>query len=151
MWIVKQKTNYLDMTIEEFYDKCEYKYGSKDNSTTSSEGSETGGFLMELTDDMRVDEKSEPPVETSVPEDMVLLSEDAVQVSTDKLNHLMNQVSASQGKPSEPQDVNSSLESLVLSLLRPYLKEWLNANLPTLVERLVQKEVERLVKNVKLS
>jgi hypothetical protein len=52
MWIVKQKTNYLDMTIEEFYDKCEYKYGSKDNSTTSSEGSETGGFLMELTDEI---------------------------------------------------------------------------------------------------
>ena len=63
----------------------------------------------------------------------------------------MSQVSATQGKKSERQDVNSSLEDLVLSLLRPYLKEWLNENLPTLVERLVQKEVERLVKNVKLS
>ena len=40
--------------------------------------------VMELTDDMRVDEKSEDSVETSIPEDMVLLSEAAVQVSTDK-------------------------------------------------------------------
>ena len=37
-----------------------------------------------------------------------------------------------------------TLEDLVKELLRPMLREWLDANLPPLVERLVQKEIARI-------
>jgi uncharacterized protein len=48
-----------------------------------------------------------------------------------------------------PQIVRSgetSLEGLTRDLLRPMLKEWLEANLPGLVEAMVAKEIERITK-----
>jgi len=39
-----------------------------------------------------------------------------------------------------------TLEDMVIELMRPLLKEWLDANLPATVDRLVQKEIERISK-----
>ena len=39
-----------------------------------------------------------------------------------------------------------TLEDMVRDEMRPLLKEWLDANLPALVERLVQVEIERVIK-----
>ena len=41
-----------------------------------------------------------------------------------------------------------TLEDLVMELMRPMLKEWLDQNLPPVVERIVQKEVERIARRV---
>jgi cell pole-organizing protein PopZ len=38
-----------------------------------------------------------------------------------------------------------TIEDLVREEIRPVLKEWLDANLPPLVERLVRAEIERVV------
>jgi hypothetical protein len=38
-----------------------------------------------------------------------------------------------------------TLEDMVRSELRPLLKEWLDAYLPSMVERLVRTEIERVV------
>ncbi len=48
----------------------------------------------------------------------------------------------------QPQIVRSgetSLEGMVRELLRPALTEWLDANLPAIVERLVSAEIARIV------
>jgi cell pole-organizing protein PopZ len=37
-----------------------------------------------------------------------------------------------------------TVEQLAEGLLRPMLREWLDANLPDMVERLVQKEIQRM-------
>ena len=37
-----------------------------------------------------------------------------------------------------------TLEDLVAEMLQPMLKTWLDENLPTLVERLVQEEIQRV-------
>ena len=50
--------------------------------------------------------------------------------------------------PARPQIVRSgdtSLEGLTRELLRPMLAEWLDANLPAMVESLVQAEIARIV------
>jgi uncharacterized protein len=50
--------------------------------------------------------------------------------------------------PARPQIVRSgetSLEGMTRELLRPMLAEWLEANLPAMVERLVQAEIARIV------
>lgn len=50
--------------------------------------------------------------------------------------------------PARPQIVRSgetSLEGLTRELLRPMLAEWLEANLPAMVEGLVQAEISRIV------
>jgi cell pole-organizing protein PopZ len=41
----------------------------------------------------------------------------------------------------------TSIESMVRDMLRPLLKQWLDSNLPHLVERVVQDEVSRLVRD----
>ena len=41
-------------------------------------------------------------------------------------------------------DAGRTLEDLVRELLRPMLRDWLDANLPELVERLVQDEIRRM-------
>jgi cell pole-organizing protein PopZ len=43
-------------------------------------------------------------------------------------------------------DVGRTLEDMVRELLRPHLKEWLDAHLPQLVERLVRDEIARLLR-----
>jgi cell pole-organizing protein PopZ len=42
----------------------------------------------------------------------------------------------------------ATVEAMVREMLRPMLKEWLDANLPTIVETQVRKEVERIARNV---
>jgi len=41
---------------------------------------------------------------------------------------------------------NRTLEDMVIELMRPLLKEWLEKNLSVIVERLVQKEIDRISK-----
>lgn len=41
-----------------------------------------------------------------------------------------------------------TLEEMVLELMKPMLKAWLDENLPATVDRLVQKEVERIARKV---
>jgi cell pole-organizing protein PopZ len=40
--------------------------------------------------------------------------------------------------------VDRTLESLVKELMRPMLRDWLEANLPVVVERLVQREIDKM-------
>jgi cell pole-organizing protein PopZ len=41
------------------------------------------------------------------------------------------------------------MEDLVKEILRPLLKEWLDKNLPDLIERLVRQEIEKMAGSVK--
>lgn len=45
-------------------------------------------------------------------------------------------------------NMGRTLEDLVIELMKPMLKDWLDQNLPPIVERLVQKEVERIARRV---
>ena len=118
---------------------------------------DTSSDVMELTEDMRVspvqvENNQIQTNETDVPslsDDMILLSEAAVQASRDKLTHFVESVSKTYGVKQD--NTNTVLEELVSSLLRPYLKEWLDMHLPSLVEQIVQKEIERLTNKVDLS
>lgn len=58
---------------------------------------------------------------------------------------------ASSLKKPEPMDASlpagPTIDELARSLLRPMLKEWLDANLPAIVEAQVRKEVERIARS----
>jgi cell pole-organizing protein PopZ len=45
----------------------------------------------------------------------------------------------------DPRASENTLDGLVREMLRPMLKEWLDANLPDLVERVVAREVARII------
>jgi cell pole-organizing protein PopZ len=38
-----------------------------------------------------------------------------------------------------------TLEQMTVEVMRPMLKDWLDTHLPSMVERLVQEEIERMV------
>jgi hypothetical protein len=50
-----------------------------------------------------------------------------------------------------PPPVPGSLEAVVQDLLRPQIKAWLDQNLPALVERIVEREVEKLIRRAERS
>jgi uncharacterized protein len=69
------------------------------------------------------------------------LLSDAVSASVSEAFDRLNAIAAPvQVSPSK------SVEDLMAELLRPMLKTWLNENLPALVERLVQAEIERVAR-----
>jgi uncharacterized protein len=69
------------------------------------------------------------------PEDGLLSRQATTAVSS-----AVNRLTASVKKP-EP-----TLEDVVRDMLRPMLKSWLDENLPAVVERIVEAEIERAVR-----
>lgn len=93
---------------------------------------------IELRD---MDEKEETvenvsqPVEDSVREE--LISAATASASLEAMSKLVADEAA---RP----DNSSTIEQITKDLLRPMLKDWLDSNLPALIEKLVQKELRRL-------
>jgi uncharacterized protein len=54
-------------------------------------------------------------------------------------------LAALSGVTIDPRAGENTLDGLVREMLRPMLKEWLDANLPDLVERVVAREVARII------
>lgn len=71
-----------------------------------------------------------------------LLSSRAAEASRSAFARLAEAASP----PTPPRPRAPSIEELAAEMLRPMLKEWLDANLPALVEKVVEQEVARLVK-----
>lgn len=79
-----------------------------------------------------------PPAPPIVPENPGILSQrtaDATRGPLDTLSRLVV-------KPETPG--SDTLESMVREMLRPMLREWLDANLPHMVEAMVAKEIDRI-------
>lgn len=113
--------------------------------------------VMTLTPDMIVHEEPaevaqpEPaPVKTALaPEDVeALISPPAAEATVASLSHL-TQMFVSDRKPSVGGD-GVTLEEIVRELMRPLLKEWLDKNLPEIVERVVKKEIARVMDRLDL-
>lgn len=94
----------------------------------------------------------EPVQAAPVPPAAPLASEGAITASASALSALANTVEIERlALPSLGNALGNggrTLEDMVLELMRPMLKEWLDKNLPATVDRLVQKEIERISKKV---
>jgi hypothetical protein len=84
----------------------------------------------------RPTEKAEPKAE---PQPERLISE---TTETASLAALAELAKSSRGRDGLPADADS--EAAARELLKPMLKQWLDANLPALVERIVREEIARL-------
>jgi cell pole-organizing protein PopZ len=78
-----------------------------------------------------------------------LVSNAAVESAASSIKTLLETPGAAehvfQPLPSAQFRSGTTVEDLVMESLRPMLKEWLDANLPQLVERLVDREIKRIV------
>jgi len=79
--------------------------------------------------------RSAAPVRTAEPEESPLLSATTTAAVNSAFGTLAHTVLVQNAK---------TLEDLVKEMLRPMLKVWLDDNLPSLVERLVRAEIERV-------
>jgi uncharacterized protein len=78
-----------------------------------------------------------------------LMSDTAAQASAQALSGLTRMMSGGVNITSQPiGDGHKTLESMVLEMLRPILKDWLDRNLPTMVERIVQKEIQKITRDL---
>ncbi len=68
-----------------------------------------------------------------------ILSDRSAQAARESLSHL----SALLIRPEQGE--SNTLEGLVREMLRPMLKEWMEAHLPDLVESMVKREIDRIV------
>ena len=83
-----------------------------------------------LSPDMRIDQRK-------------LVSERVAVDSTDVLSQLARAILDRRDIHVASRDV--TLESMVREMLRPLLREWLDRNLPYLIERLVKKEIDLMI------
>ena len=89
-----------------------------------------------------------PPAPSSQSDIDALMSDTAVAASASALHQLMDSDSTAPFTPSGNMAFRSghTVEDLVIEALRPMLKDWLDSNLPPMVERLVQREIARISK-----
>lgn len=78
---------------------------------------------------------AEPQRHKAPPEDRTLLSERSDAAVSGAFSVLAHTILAQNAR---------TLEDLVAEMLRPMLKDWLDENLPSLVEKLVKEEIERV-------
>lgn len=116
-------------------------------------------LVMDRTDDpLLADRDAEPSTRRptgAAPEDVFLLSPEmregghalvspqAAENSTDVLSQLARAILDRRDMTVATRDV--TLESMVREMLRPLLREWLDRNLPYLIERLVKKEIDLMI------
>lgn len=75
-------------------------------------------------------------------ESPAVLSDISAKAARDSLANLSKMLVRSDDSPS------NTLEGLVREMLRPMLKEWLDANLPAVVEAMVKREIDRITGRV---
>jgi cell pole-organizing protein PopZ len=88
-----------------------------------------------------VAEEMMPPAEIPTPQ--TLVAPEAAAAAAVSVGSLVRTLAAE--RTMQVRSGGPTIEDIVREELRPLLKEWLNANLPTLVERLVRAEIERVV------
>ena len=109
------------------------------NTASSSAGAvapSAAEEVLDLTSATETDAAAAPAVSTARE---ALISGDAAEASRQSLAALGAVAAKPAGIRSDP-----TLEAVVREMLRPMLKDWLDAHLPELVERLVAREIERL-------
>jgi uncharacterized protein len=95
------------------------------------------------------------PIATPVPqatpseaaiEPQALIAPEAAAAAASSVDNLVRALAAE--RTTQVHSGGPTIEDIVREELRPLLKEWLDANLPPMVERLVRVEIERVVGRV---
>ncbi len=121
-----------------------------DTSTDALEEAAPAMDEFEIADTNETAPEPEPEAVSSAepaePVNLELISNQPAVETTGSFASLAGAVAASHGVPIGAG--NKTLEDIVKELLRPMLKEWLDDNLPPLVERLVEREINKLAGQV---
>ena len=94
-----------------------------------------------------VDDVLELSAVNAATDDSPLVSDSSVAAARDSLNALSQAAALTRPAPKPDMAVGgSSLDAMVRDMIRPMLKEWLDANLPHIVEDMVADEIARIAR-----
>ena len=74
-----------------------------------------------------------------------IMSEPTQKASTDVLSELAAAILDRRDLAVDASRTDMTLEGIVREMLKPILREWLDRNLPYLIERLVKREIDLMV------
>ena len=96
-------------------------------------------------------QKEPTAVETkSVASEAELVSATVANATTGAFARLSEAVHKTPPEESVADDSGRTIEQFVEDMIRPLLKEWLEENLPPIVERLVQREIQKIARRAEL-
>lgn len=101
--------------------------------------------------------KNETPAVTINPipfqESPSIISQDTMNATTSafsKLSDVFQTVKAEKDQQmSQKEQGMSAIESFVIEMARPMIRQWIDQNLPTLVDKLVTQEIEKLINDLR--
>jgi cell pole-organizing protein PopZ len=132
-------------SIEEILDSIKQVIAREDRSAglrsvVASRGDDTGDLAAD-DDVLELSQASQVPPHEAEP--APLLTEDTSRSLRGSLDTLADVV-GTEPRTDAPAGETSTLEALLRDLLRPALSDWLDRNLPTIVERMVAVEIARI-------
>ena len=110
-------------------------------------GAPRDGRAAEAEDILDLQDQEDRAAAKEAPEARELVSEasaDAARQSLEALTAAVTPGAAAAPAAAAPAANGRTMEDVVLDALRPMLKEWLDTNLPPLVEAMVAKEIGRI-------
>lgn len=110
----------------------------------STESSEAKALADNALDAAILELSREENAHTSPSPSNSLLEGVSAHASTEAMRELLQSIPKPSIHPLPLRD-GVTLEGLVIDTMKPMLAEWLNANLPTIVKDLVEKEIRKLV------
>ncbi|MFW0776868.1 MAG: DUF2497 domain-containing protein [Rickettsiales bacterium] len=127
---------------------------TKEEAPAEATAEEAGNDVLSKIDEALAEEKPAEapaaPAETPAEDDDKLLSEQAAQAATSSVKKLQEATEPPlpdvKTTPSPEFLSGNSVEAMAMNMLKPMMKEWLDQNLPSIVERLVAIEIRKLTK-----
>ena len=142
----------LDLTADMIVNEQKTTEETKNENSLSSEEDEDDDFVPEPVipqEPMKEETLTDLIKETAehkLDEEM-LLAEPTVMAATESLSHLRDIAAERQLNLGNG---SLTIEAIVRETIKPYLKEWLDTNLPEIVERVVRKEVAHIMDRLDL-
>ncbi|MEM9312536.1 MAG: DUF2497 domain-containing protein [Pseudomonadota bacterium] len=101
--------------------------------------------ILDLSEMLADEDLEESPSEDDGPEALAPLVTEEVRGAMQENLAALTMLAEPGAKPQIVRSGETSLEGLTRELMRPMLAEWLDKNLPSMVEKMVQAEIARIV------
>jgi uncharacterized protein len=144
----KEDKKHHDMSVEEILKSIKGVINERKHLNHTISHDEDVEDVLELTEIMTdkeegLDGSDDEDSNTEEP----LISPKFASETSDILKNFAHTIKDKQLDASAP--TKNALEELIIEMLKPELRQWLNANLPTLVKQLVECEIKKLIPNSK--
>lgn len=116
---------------------------ARDETPGAARGERAADDILDLQDEQADADPAAEPADPDTDELVSAASADAARQSLEALTAAIAPAApASAAAPAGPG--GRTIEDVVVDALRPMLKQWLDANLPDMVEAMVAKEISRI-------